>query len=475
MSVRTRIAPSPTGEPHVGTAYIALFNYVFARKHGGKFILRIEDTDQSRSHPAYEKQIIEALNWLGIVPDEGPEQGGPYGPYRQSERREIYQKYAQELLERGGAFYCFCSPERLEALREEQRRQGLNPGYDGRCRHLPREEVERRIANGESYVIRLAVPENGKCKIRDYLRGEIVFSWSDVDASVLIKADGMPTYHFANVVDDHLMGITHVIRGEEWISSAPKHLLLYQHFGWEPPVFCHLPLLRNPDRSKLSKRKNPTSILYYKRMGILPEALKNYLGMMAWSMPDGREMFRVNDMIRAFSLDRISLGGPVFDIEKLSWLNGRWMREQLSADDLFQRFTAWMNMDERMRKAVGLAQQRAERLSDIMPLIGFLFTAEVDIDPTLIVQNDEDKKRIESLYADVLARMDQIPVWNRDTIETMLRETAEARGEKLRHLVKPLYVALTGKLASIPLFEAMEFLGKDVCRARLSRARHSLE
>lgn len=475
MAIRTRIAPSPTGDPHVGTAYIALFNYAFARKSGGEFILRIEDTDRERSHPAYEQQIIDALNWLGIVPDEGPVNGGPCGPYRQSERGDIYRKYADELLERGGAFHCFCTPDRLSALREEQSRAGAKVGYDGHCRHLSRDEVNRRLANGEPYVLRLVVPDSGTCIVHDELRGEIGFSWGEVDASVLIKSDGMPTYHFANVVDDHLMGITHVIRGEEWISSAPKHLALYNHFGWEPPTFCHLPLLRNPDRSKLSKRKSPTSILYFKRIGILPEALKNYLGLMAYSMPDGREMFTFGEMVDAFSFGRISLGGPVFDMEKLAWLNGRWMREGLCPEALFRRFTEWMDADQQLQKAVSLAQVRAERLSDIMPLISFLFSADVDFDLTLVAKDDAEKERVTSLYADILERIDRMPEWSRDEIETMLRETAEARSEKLRHLVKPLYVALTGKPASIPLFEAMEFLGKDVCRARLSRARRSLE
>lgn len=474
MTVRTRIAPSPTGEPHVGTAYIALFNYAFARKHGGRFILRIEDTDQNRSHSAYEKQIMEALDWLGIVPDEGPAQGGPYGPYRQSERRMIYQRYANELLERGGAFYCFCTEERLAVLREDQRRKNLHPGYDGHCRHLSRKDIQRRLENGEPYVLRLVVPEKGACTVRDLLRGDIEFSWNEVDASVLIKSDGMPTYHFASVVDDHLMGITHVIRGEEWISSAPKHLALYQHFGWEPPVFCHLPLLRNPDKSKLSKRKNPTSILYYQRIGILPEALRNYLGLMAWSMPDGREMFTLEEMIEVFELERISLGGPVFDIQKLTWLNGRWMREKLSADDLYRRFVLWMNTNDCMRQAVQLAQVRAERLSDIASLIGFLFDAEVEVDPALMAVSDAEQTSVVSLFNEVLERLDQVPIWNRDAIETVLRDVAAARGEKLRAIVKPLYVAFTGKTSSIPLFEAMELLGKDLCRARLVRARHAI-
>jgi glutamyl-tRNA synthetase len=294
MTVRTRIAPSPTGFPHVGTAYIALFNLCFAKQHGGEFILRIEDTDQVRSTPESEQMILDSLKWLGLNWAEGPDVGGPHAPYRQSERRDIYTAHTQQLVDAGHAFACFCSEDRLTALRTEQMANKQTPRYDGHCLSLSLAETTAKIAAGDAYVVRMKVPTEGICEIQDLLRGQIDIPWEQVDMQVLQKTDGLPTYHLANVVDDHLMQITHVIRGEEWISSAPKHKLLYQYFGWDMPVLCHMPLLRNPDKSKLSKRKNPTSITYYRDMGFLPEALTNYLGRMGWSMPDEREKFTLH-------------------------------------------------------------------------------------------------------------------------------------------------------------------------------------
>ena len=258
--VRTRIAPSPTGDPHVGTAYIALFNRNFAKQHNGQFVLRIEDTDQTRSTAKSETDILNALKWLGLDWDEGPDNGGPHGPYRQSQRSDIYREHINQLLDNGQAFHCFCTADRLNEVRAEQMANKQTPGYDGHCLSLSKEEVKTRLDNGESSVIRMRVPTDGECVFNDRLRGEIRINWSQIDMQVLMKSDNLPTYHFANVVDDHLMEITHVIRGEEWINSTPKHILLYQHFGWDVPEFCHMPLLRNPDKSKLSKRKNPTSI-----------------------------------------------------------------------------------------------------------------------------------------------------------------------------------------------------------------------
>lgn len=280
--IRVRIAPSPTGDPHVGTAYIALFNLCFARKLGGKFILRIEDTDQSRSTVESEATILSSLKWLGLDWDEGPDVGGPYGPYRQSERADIYAKYAHQLIASGKAFYCYRTPEELNQLRAERRENGIQKAFKFSDLELAPAEIKQRKADGQKPVVRMMVPEEGVCKVQDRLRGTIEMDWDNVDAQILLKADGMPTYHLANVVDDHLMKITHVIRGEEWINSAPKHQLLYEYFGWDMPELCHMPLLRNPDKSKLSKRKNPTSINFYKDAGFLPEALLNYLGRMGW-------------------------------------------------------------------------------------------------------------------------------------------------------------------------------------------------
>ncbi len=316
MNVRTRLAPSPTGDPHVGTAYVALVNYAFAKRHGGTFVLRIEDTDRVRSTRESEQAILDSLHWLGLTWDEGPDAGGPYGPYRQSERSAIYAKYVTQLLAEGHAFRCFCTPERLEAMRAAQRAAKQPPKYDGTCLRLtPAEQVQKEAA-GIPFVVRMNVPDHGVCIVDDLRRGAITIEWSSVDMQVLLKSDGMPTYHLANVVDDHLMQITHVIRGEEWVSSAPKHLLLYRYFGWEPPAILHLPLLRNPDKSKLSKRKNPTGILFYKAMGYLPDALLNFLGLFCCAPQEGQEMMDMPQLIERFDISHIALGGPVFERRK---------------------------------------------------------------------------------------------------------------------------------------------------------------
>ncbi|MEK9767260.1 MAG: glutamate--tRNA ligase, partial [Thalassolituus sp.] len=369
MTVRTRVAPSPTGDPHVGTAYIALFNLAFARQHGGQFLLRIEDTDQLRSTPESEQAILDSLRWLGMEWDEGPDVGGPHGPYRQSERRAIYEEHVQKLIDAGHAFKCYRTAEELDALRLQKQESGNQTALKVSDLALPADEVAEREAAGAPYVVRMNVPEEGTCVVNDMLRGEIELDWSQVDAQILLKSDGMPTYHLANVVDDHLMEITHVIRGEEWISSAPKHKLLYQYFGWDMPQLCHMPLLRNPDKSKLSKRKNPTSIMFYERMGFMPEALLNYLGRMGWSMPDEREKFSRDEMFSNFDINRVSLGGPVFDVEKLRWLNSLWLRE-LSPEDFAAKFAAWGFRPENVLPVIPHVQPRVEVFSDVAPLAG---------------------------------------------------------------------------------------------------------
>jgi glutamyl/glutaminyl-tRNA synthetase len=296
-ATRVRIAPSPTGEPHVGTAYIALFNYLFAKKNGGEFILRIEDTDAARSTPEFEQKVLDALKWCGLSWSEGPDIGGPYGPYRQSERKDIYRPYVDKIVENGHGFRCFCTPERLDEMRAAQRAAGKPPKYDGRCLNLTAEEVTDRMNAGEPSVVRMKIPTEGSCKFVDGVYGEVEIPWEAVDMQVLLKADGMPTYHMANVVDDHLMKITHVARGEEWLASVPKHILIYQYLGLEPPVFMHLSLMRNADKSKLSKRKNPTSISYYAALGFLPEALMNFLGLFFIQIAEGEELLTMDQLV----------------------------------------------------------------------------------------------------------------------------------------------------------------------------------
>ncbi|MEQ3696824.1 MAG: glutamate--tRNA ligase [Pseudomonadales bacterium] len=470
MTVRTRIAPSPTGDPHVGTAYIALFNMVFAKQHGGQFLLRIEDTDQTRSTAESEQAILDSLRWLGLDWDEGPDVGGPHGPYRQSERMDIYAGYCQELIDKGHAFYCFASSEELDEMRKEQMANGQTPRYDGRGLLLSEDEVQAKLAAGEPYVVRMKIPTEGACVFNDMLRGEISIDYAQVDMQVLLKADGMPTYHLANVVDDHLMQITHVMRGEEWINSAPKHILLYQYFGWDVPVLCHLPLLRNPDKSKLSKRKNPTSINFYQRMGYLPEAVLNYLARMGWSMPNEEEKFSLAQMQENFDINKVSLGGPVFDVEKLDWLNGRWIREDLSEDQLAGRIATWALNEDYLKAILPLVGSRLEKLSDIGPLTQMFFMGLPTIEPQQFEFKKLSEEQVKQILQFVAWRLDAVREWNKDALYNELNTLAEQMELKLRDLMQPLFIALSGQATTPPLFDAMAVLGADLTRARVRHA-----
>jgi glutamyl-tRNA synthetase len=470
MTVRTRIAPSPTGDPHVGTAYVALFNLAFAKKHGGEFILRIEDTDQTRSTSESEQAIFDSLRWLGLDWAEGPDVGGAHGPYRQSERGDIYAQHSQMLLDRGHAFKCFRTPEELDALRADLKEQGLNRALKHCDLALPDDEVSRREAAGMPYVVRMHVPVDGRVEIDDMLRGTVELDWALVDAQILLKSDGMPTYHLANVVDDHLMQITHVLRGEEWINSAPKHKLLYQYFGWEMPALCHLPLLRNPDKSKLSKRKNPTSILYYQRMGFLPEALVNYLARMGWSMPDEREKFSLKEMLEHFDINRVSLGGPIFDMEKLRWLNGMWMREDLSIDQLADRLHEWAYNRDNLMRVLPHAQQRMEVMSDFAPLAAFLASGMLPINTASFEQCSLDDDKLKQVLQFALWRLEALRYWQRDDIFTALKTLATEMDIKLRDFLAPLFIAISGTTSSFSVMDAMDLLGPDMSRARLRHA-----
>ena len=471
MTVRTRVAPSPTGDPHVGTAYMALFNRCFAHAHGGQFILRIEDTDQTRSTAHAEQMILDSLRWLGLDWDEGPEVGGDFGPYRQSERKDLYGQYAWQLVEQGDAFVCYRTPEELEALREARRSQGLATALKPSDLELDSEEAEQRKAQGAPFVIRMRVPESdGACTINDRLRGAIELDWSMVDAQILLKSDGMPTYHLANVVDDHLMQITHVIRGEEWLNSAPKHQLLYQYFDWDMPELCHMPLLRNPDKSKLSKRKNPTSILYYQRMGYLPEALVNYLGRMGWSMPDEQEKFSLAEMQAAFDIDRVSLGGPIFDVEKLKWLNGLWMRESLDIDALAERLKQWLWNDQTLEKILPHAQGRMEIMSDFVPLSGYLMSGEVAVTAEAFEGTADSPEELLKRLQFVLWRLEAQQDWERAALFASLKALADAMELKPKTLFAPLFVAISGKTSAYSIPDSMAILGPDLTRARLRQA-----
>lgn len=470
MTVRTRIAPSPTGDPHVGTAYIALFNLCFARQHGGKFVLRIEDTDQARSTEQSEQKVYDSLRWLGLDWDEGPDKGGEFGPYRQSERKGIYKEYAQQLLDKGHAFKCYRTASELETLRAKIKESGENRALKASDLLLDDAEIQKRESENASYVIRMHVPEVGKVIIKDRLRGEIELDWSMVDAQILLKSDGMPTYHLANVVDDHLMKITHVLRGEEWINSAPKHKLLYEYFEWPMPELCHLPLLRNPDKSKLSKRKNPTSILYYQRMGYLAEALVNYLARMGWSMPDEREKFTLDEMMQAFDVDRVSLGGPIFDLEKLSWLNGLWIRESFDAEELAEKLVEWSLNKDNLLAVLPHVQSRMETLSDFVPKTAFLASGMLPVS----LKDFEALALEKILQLKVLQfslwKLDLVGDWQRDIIFETLKSVAEKLEIKLKDFLAPLFIAISGSTSSFSVMDAMVLLGSDMSRARLRHA-----
>lgn len=451
--VRTRIAPSPTGDPHVGTAYIALFNYVFAKKHGGQFILRIEDTDQKRSTKESEDSILRALRWLGLEWDEGP--------YRQSERTAIYQLHAEVLVNNGSAYKCFCPAEKA----------GDN-GYDRTCRNLSKEEIDKNAENKTPFVIRLAMPLDGETCFTDGLRGVIKFNNNTINDQILLKSDGYPTYHLASVVDDHYMEITHVIRAEEWISSTPKHVQLYKAFGWTPPEFIHMPLLRNKDKSKISKRENPVSLDYYRDAGFFPEALLNFLALMGFSFGGDREKFTLSEMIEVFDWSKVSVGEPVFDQQKLSWLNGQYLRE-LSDEGLLARLREWRLSDEYLLQLVTLLKERVERLDQFIPSANFFLSGEIDY--TGVFDNHLPKGRDAAQVSNVLNELvtcleEKVKNWTSTELDKACREFCEKNGWKTKELFMPIRLAVTGRTASPGLFDTMSTLGKDTTRTRLRAA-----
>jgi glutamyl-tRNA synthetase len=470
MTVVTRVAPSPTGDPHVGTAYVSLFNWAWARKNGGRFILRIEDTDQARSKPEHEDAIIAALAWLGVTADESPTAGGDHGPYRQSERREIYTRHADQLIEGGHAYRCFCTPERLTEVRAAQKAAKQHMGYDGACRSIDREESQRR-AETEKHVVRLAVDKAGETRFDDLLRGEIVIQNETVDDQVLLKSDGMPTYHMANVVDDHLMGVTIIMRAEEWIPSVPKHVMLYQAFGWEPPVFAHVPLLRNADKSKISKRKNPTSLNWYREHGYLPETMLNFLALQGWSPREDDEEFSVEEFIEKFDPKQISVGGPIFDMVKLDWLNGEKIRK-LSIEDLADLLMAegfaegWERQD--MLAALPLFRERMKVLPDFVTQAGFL-KQRVDLDMEGLAKKTKkvDPTVLSTILREAADELEQRAGQSDEEREGALRALAEKHEIKVGPLFMGLRVAVTGATASPPLLPSIDILGTEESVARV--------
>lgn len=471
MSVRVRIAPSPTGDPHVGTAYMALFNLIFAKRFNGKFILRIEDTDQSRSRPEYEENIYKALNWCGLQWDEGPDVGGPFGPYRQSERFHIYKDYAHELLNKGQAYKCFCTAEELDEMREMQSKTGQKMGYDRRCRNLSPKEIEEREAKGLPSVIRLKMPLTGECVYEDQIKGRITCPWADIDDQILLKSDGFPTYHLANVVDDHLMEITHVIRGDEWMSSTPKHVYLYEAFGWTPPTFMHMPLLLGRDGKKLSKRKNPTSIFYYRDSGFLPEAFLNFLTLMGYSMPNDQEIYPLEQIIREFDPKRIGVSGAVFDVTKLEWLNQQYLIKNIPVENLWDRIKGWSFNDEFMKKLMPMVHSRIKTFGEFIELTDFLFINHLRYTPELFDVKGLNPEAKPMVLQTIIWALDKQEDWSGQGLNTASREVADIWGINFKKSVIPLlFATFMGKLQGPPLFDSVEILGKDRTRARLLNA-----
>lgn len=490
--VRTRIAPSPTGDPHVGTAYIALFNLAFANSQKGDFILRIEDTDQNRYTEGSEQMIFDAMHWLDLNYAEGPDVGGEYGPYRQSERFHLYGEYAKKLVEQGGAYYCFCSQDRLEKLRERQKAMGKAPGYDGHCRSLTPEEVQAKLDAGEPYVIRLKMPYEGETVIKDRLRGDIVFENNKIDDQVLLKADGFPTYHLANVVDDHLMGITHVIRAEEWIASTPKHIQLYKAFGWDQPEFIHMPLLRNADRTKISKRKNPVSLNWYKEQGYLKEGMINFLGLMGYSFGENKEIFTLQEFIDNFNIDKVSLGGPVFDLVKLGWVNNQHMRmkdiDELTklAIPFFQKagFVGETVSDHEYRalvKIVEILRESAQTLKEIAEESAVYFNDTYELPVVTEDMNKKERKSVEKLNAsieDPIGKeaiklfIKKLEAWDKedftvDEAKDMLHSTMDELEAGPGKVFMPLRAVITGQARGADLFNVLYIIGKTRTLARI--------
>ncbi|MCB1107330.1 MAG: glutamate--tRNA ligase [Chlamydiia bacterium] len=468
MEVRTRIAPSPTGDPHVGTPYMSLFNLIFAKHHGGKFLLRIEDTDQSRSRPEYEESIYNALKWLGIEWDEGPDIGGPYAPYRQSERTEIYREYCQKLLDAGHAYKCFATPEELKEMREIAAKSGKRMGYDRRYRNLSPEEIKEREDAGESYVVRLKVPLTGECVYEDLTKGRITTPWSDVDDQILLKSDGFPTYHLANVVDDYLMKITHVIRGDEWMASTPKHVLLYDLFGWERPKFMHMPLLLGADGKKLSKRKNPTSAFYYKESGYLPDAFVNFLTLMGYSMPEDKEIYTLDDIIKDFSVERVGVSGAFFDVKKLDWINQQYLINNIPEKDLWEKIKEWGFSDERMAKIIPLIHTRIKTFGEFMELCQFLFINHIEYTEELLCPKGTTNETSAEILQCMIWSMEEKENWGREGFESASREMASLFDVNHKKVImRILFAVITGKHQGPPLFDSVSILGKDRTRARL--------
>jgi glutamyl-tRNA synthetase len=473
--VRVRYAPSPTGLPHVGNIRTAFFNWLFARHNNGSFIVRIEDTDVARTVPGALEGILEGLQWLGIDWDEGPNVGGKFGPYFQSQRLEIYQKLARDLVEGGLAYYCHCSSERLDKMRAEQTARKQPPGYDRCCRDLGLD-----VAHGA--VIRNKTPLEAKTTFNDLIRGDVTFENATLDDFVLLKSDGYPTYHLANVIDDHLMQISHVLRAEEWLSSTPRHLMLYNALGFTPPLFAHLPIILGSDRSKLSKRHGAVSILEYKEQGYLPEAMMNFLALLGWSLDDKTEIFSKDALTRDFSIGRISQTSAVFNKEKLDWMDGLYIRK-MSAEEFALRTLPFLEKSlpvgvkrpldfDYVKRVLPLVQERAKTLGEVAAreMTWFFFVNEIDYPAELLLDKKMDKQATRGMLEVAQAKLTEAACFDALTLEGTLRPLADEIGVKAGQLFGAVRTAITGLTATPPLFQTMEVLGQDICIKRISQA-----
>jgi len=483
-TVRVRFAPSPTGFLHVGGARTALYNWLFAQHHGGKFILRIEDTDRSRYQPDAVPDLLDGLRWLGLCWDEGPEVGGEYGPYYQSDRLALYQEYAEQLVDDGLAYRCYCSPERLANLREQQRRTKAPPGYNRHCRHLTRKQIADYEAQGVRPVVRLAVPTEGATEFDDLLRGHICVENRQLDDQVILKSDGFPTYHLAVVVDDHLMAITHIMRGDEWISSVPKRVLLYRAFGWTMPVMAHLPTILDPSgKGKLSKRKKRlpggrqmlTYIHEFRQAGYLPEAMVNFMALMGWSYDGQTEFFTRDQLIRRFDLNKVSKSPGAFSYDKLDHMNATYIR-QLGTNDLAGRLLGVLLRDGltadfgTVLKLVPLVRERLKTLDDVVLLSDFLFREPITYDPLTLIQKKMDQAATLAALDAAREALAGLPDFAEETLESRLRALADELNLKPRQLFGCIRVACTGKNVSPPLFGTLSILGRDLSVRRLRDA-----
>jgi glutamyl-tRNA synthetase len=482
--VRVRFAPSPTGHPQVGNIRTAMFDWLLARHTGGTFVLRIEDTDVARTVPGALEAIMKGLRWLGLDWDEGPGVGGDYGPYFQSQRLDLYQDAAARLIAQGDAYPCYCSPERLEAMRREQVARKQPPGYDRTCRDLNPRERARKEAEGTRPVVRFKVPREGQTGFTDIIYGDVLFENSTIDDFVMLKSDGYPTYHLANVVDDHAMKISHVIRGEEWLSSTPRHLLMYRALDYEPPRYAHTPLILGPDRAKLSKRHGARSVLEYRDQGYLPEALFNFLVLIGWSLDDKTEIMTRQQLIDNFSLERIGKTGAVFNKDKLDWMNGVYIRS-LSLDDFTRRALPFLDKGlpaeirrpldgGYVRRIMPLVQERTKRLIELPALTGFFFAEKLDYQVDLMVPKNLTHVMTIAALEVSLQRMSRLPVFNEASLEALLRPLAEEIGLKAGQLFSILRTAVTGEIATPPLFQTMTVLGKERCLKRVGVALEKL-